>query len=253
MLVFYSLLLRVSLSNLYFCEHVPIPFKMSIPNNFASLNAILPPAVKLVAVSKNHPAGSITEAYNCGQRRFGENKVQELISKQKLLPSDIEWHFIGHLQTNKIRPIISFVKMIHSIDSIRLLSQVNKEAARIGRTVDCLLEMYIATEESKFGLDLAEARSLFESDEYKAMKNIRLCGVMGMATFTEDTVKVRSEFRSLKGYFEILKKDYFEGDPGFSEISMGMSDDFRIAVEEGSTMIRVGTTLFGSRNALQDA
>ena len=203
---------------------------------------------RLVAVSKNFPATDISEAYDAGQRIFGENRVQELISKQPLLPSDIEWHLIGHLQTNKVKYIASFVAMIHSIDSLKLLLEVNREAARHNRQIDCLLQFHIANEETKFGLSEEEGMSLIGSEEFNALQNVRICGVMGMATFTEDQDQVRKEFRHLRQIFEKLKSLYFSGKPEFSEISMGMSDDYQIALEEGSTLVRIGSAIFGSRS-----
>lgn len=220
---------------------------MSLAQNLTKISSLLPASVKLVAVSKTQLVSTIQEAYQLGQRRFGENKVQELVSKHPLLPTDIEWHFIGHLQSNKVKLIIPFVSMIHSIDSLKLLIQVNQEAAKAGRVIDCLLEIHIASEESKFGLDFSDAKSLVESDTYRSMKNIILRGVMGMATFTDDITIVRNEFRTLHSCFESIKKDHFPTDERFSEISMGMSDDFNVAVEEGSTIVRIGTALFGSR------
>jgi pyridoxal phosphate enzyme (YggS family) len=220
---------------------------MSIKENLIKLKEQLPSRVKLIAVSKTNPVESIREAYNAGQRLFGENRVQEIVDKQPQLPADIEWHFIGHLQSNKVKFIAPFVSMIHSIDSMKLLAEVNKEAIRNNRIIDCLLEMYIATEESKFGLDLNEAIALLNSQEYNEMKNIQICGLMGMATFTDNTDVVRKEFKSLRSYFEIIKKNHFNNSNSFNEISMGMSGDYQIAIEEGSSMIRIGTSIFGSR------
>ena len=225
---------------------------MSIQNSLAGLLALLPPTVKLIAVSKNQPVSDILEAYQFGQRRFGENKVQELLRKQAVLPADIEWHFIGHLQTNKVRELIPFIHLIQSIDSMKLLNEVNKEASRLNRVVDCLLELHIATEDTKFGLDLSEARRLLESEDYRMMKNVRITGLMGMATFTPNVDCIRNEFRLLHHYFQILQEDYFPGEPDFAEISMGMSDDFPIAVEEGSTIVRIGTAIFGERKEIQN-
>jgi PLP dependent protein len=187
------------------------------------------------------------QAYETGQRLFGENKAQELIAKQTLLPIDIEWHFIGHLQTNKVKYIAPFVAMIHSIDSLKLLEEVNTEARKHGRVIDCLLQIYIAREETKFGLSPEEAGALLESPEYNDMKNIRICGVMGMASFIEDMESVRLEFGTLKTSFEQLKQKYFNNKTAFSELSMGMSQDYPVAIEEGSTMVRIGTAIFGER------
>jgi len=203
--------------------------------------------VTLVAVSKTHPPERILEIYHQGQRIFGENRAQEMLEKQAALPADIEWHLIGHLQTNKVKLIAPFVRMIHSVDSLRLLEEIDKQAAKAARTIDCLLQFHIAQEETKFGLDEAEARALLSSDTFRQMKNVRICGVMGMATFTEDETQVRREFRLLKTIFEKLKQEFFPENPHFREISMGMSGDWRIAVEEGSTMVRVGSLIFGER------
>ena len=202
---------------------------------------------KLIAVSKTKPDSAILSLYNNGQKAFGENKVKELATKYEQLPKDIEWHFIGHLQTNKVKYIASFVKCIHSIDSLKLLTEVNKQTEKNGRIVDCLLQLYIAEEETKFGLDEIEARQLLESPEFQSFENVRITGVMGMATFTEDTLQVRKEFKHLKSIFDHLKSDYFSDQDYFIEISMGMSGDYEIAVEEGSTMVRIGTLLFGER------
>ncbi len=194
------------------------------------------------------PASALLEAYHAGQREFGENKALELAAKHLQLPSDIVWHFIGHLQTNKVKYLAPFIGLIHSIDSIGLLREVNKEALKHHRVIDCLLQFYIATEESKFGLNMKEAAELMESEDYRAMKNIRITGVMGMASFSDDPVLVRSEFKSLKDHFLELKLRYFQSRTEFREISMGMSGDYMIAMEEGSTMVRIGTSIFGGRS-----
>ena len=201
----------------------------------------------LVAVSKTHPAEDILKADNCGHRIFGENKAQELASKAIGLPSDIEWHFIGHLQTNKVRIIAPFVHTIQSIESLRLLTIINLEALKVNRVINCLLQFHIATEETKFGLDLNQAHELLQSQEYDAMKNIRISGVMGMATNTSNERLIRSEFSNLRRYFELLSQSYFTGDDAFCEISMGMSADYFLAIQEGSTMVRIGSALFGER------
>ena len=204
-------------------------------------------STKLIAVSKTKPDWAILDLYNKGQRVFGENKALELASKYERLPKDIEWHFIGHLQTNKVKYIAPFVHCIHSIDSIKLLKEVNKRAMLHDRVIDCLLQFHIAEEASKYGLDELDAKQLIESHAYQAMENIRLTGVMGMATFTDDMVQVRREFKRLKTIFDSLKSTYFSDQAHFKEISMGMSGDYEIAVEEGSTMVRIGTLLFGRR------
>lgn len=201
----------------------------------------------LVAVSKTHPPERILALYNKGQRIFGENRVQEMLEKYAALPKDIEWHLIGHLQTNKVKLVAPFVRMIHSVDSLRLLEEIDKQAIKNNRVIDCLLQFHIASEESKFGFDEAEAREMISGDIFPRLKNIRICGVMGMATFTDDTRLVRSEFKHLHDIFQNLKKDFFNADPHFCEISMGMSGDWQIAVEEGSTMVRIGSLLFGPR------
>jgi len=202
---------------------------------------------KLVAVSKTKPAAQILAMYEQGQRIFGENRIQEIVDKQAELPADISWHAIGHLQTNKVKYIAPFVALIHSVDSLKLLKEINKQAARNDRTIDCLLQIKIAAEESKFGLSESSALELLQSEAYQQMKNIRIVGLMGMATFTEDEAQVRQEFRQLKNFFEQLKSDFFATDPHFIEISMGMSGDFELAQAEGSTMVRIGSLLFGSR------
>ncbi|WP_243350248.1 YggS family pyridoxal phosphate-dependent enzyme [Parabacteroides sp. FAFU027] len=220
---------------------------MSVSENLNSVRQNIPSQVQLVAVSKFHPAQSIREAYECGQRVFGESRVQELTDKVNQLPSDIEWHFIGHLQTNKVKYIVPFVTMIHAIDSERLLQEIDKSAGKVNRTIDCLLQIHIAEEESKFGFSLDECREFMASGRWKQMPNIRLRGVMGMATFTDNEAQVRREFQHLTQFFREVKEKWFADEVSFSEISMGMSDDYRIAIEEGSTMVRIGSTIFGSR------
>ena len=215
-----------------------------IKENLEKIRATLPESVTLVAVSKTKPVSDLQEAYDAGQRIFGENHALEMRDKHEVLPADIQWHFIGHLQTNKIKYIIPFVTLIHSIDSANLLEAVNKEAKKHDRVVDCLLQFHIAMEETKFGLDMDEARQLLDSEAFKQMQNVRICGVMGMATFTDDKDEVRKEFKHLKDIFETLKKDYFADQSQFKQISMGMSDDYPIAVEEGATLVRVGSKIF---------
>lgn len=219
-----------------------------IKENLEQLRANIPSGVTLVAVSKTKPVSDLQEAYDAGQRVFGENYPQEMRDKHEVLPQDIQWHFIGHLQTNKIKYIIPFVTLIHSIDTANLLEAVNKEAKKHDRVVDCLLQFHIALEETKFGLDLDEARQLLDSEAFKQMENVRICGVMGMGTFTDNMDEVRKEFKHLKSIFETLKKDYFANQLQFKEISMGMSEDYPIAIEEGATLIRVGSKIFGPRN-----
>jgi len=224
---------------------------MSIRTNILSLRAAIPSHVGMVAVSKTQPAEALQEAYEAGQRIFGENKVQELVAKRPLLPADIEWHFIGHLQSNKVKFIVPFISLIHSIDSLKLLGEVDREAARCGRVIDCLLQFHIATEETKFGLDLPEARSLLAAAEFRQMKHIRITGVMGINSFTEDIGLIRRECQQLRGYFTELKQEFFAGEPSFRTLSMGMSGDYPIAVEEGSTLVRLGTVIFGERQYLR--
>jgi pyridoxal phosphate enzyme (YggS family) len=202
---------------------------------------------KLAAVSKTRPPEDILALYHKGQRLFAENKVQELLPKAEALPKDIEWHFIGHLQKNKVRQIAPFIAAIESVDSLDLLAEIHKQAAKYERIIPCLLEFHIAREESKFGLDLETAESLLGSETFASLTHVRISGVMGMATFTDDREQVRREFRQLKAIFDRLKSAFFAHDPGFCEISMGMSSDYRIALEEGSTLVRIGTLLFGAR------
>ncbi len=211
------------------------------------LDALSPSGTQLVAVSKTKPNDQIMGLYRQGQRAFGENRVQELTDKHEALPKDIQWHFIGHLQTNKVKYIAPFVHLIHSIDRAKILKEVNKRAEQSGRTVSCLLQFHIAEEESKFGFDLEEARAMLGSEAFRQMQHVHIAGVMGMATFTDDQEKVRREFRQLRAIFEALKKEYFPEEPSFKEISMGMSGDYPIAIAEGSTMVRIGSLLFGSR------
>ncbi len=219
-----------------------------ISENLSVIKDTIPYGVKLIAVSKTKPVSDLQECYDAGQRIFGENKALEMRDKHEQLPKDIQWHFIGHLQTNKIKYIIPFVSLIHSIDSIGLLEAVNKEAAKRERKVDCLLQFHIAQEETKFGLSIEEAEDILQSAEYQNFSNIRICGVMGMATFTDDVDQIRNEFKTLKDIFNILKERYFKDSEHFKEISMGMSDDYPIAIEEGSTMVRIGSKIFGARN-----
>ena len=221
---------------------------MHIEENLLKLQKEIPSTVKLVVVSKTQSPEVIRKAYDTGHRVFGENKVQDFVSKCPELPADIEWHFIGHLQRNKVKQIVPVTAMIHSIDSLRLLKEVNKEAEKINRVIDCLLQFHISTEESKFGLDWNEAVEILESAAYKGMQHIRICGVMGMSTFTEDTDVVSKEFKHLHSLFVKLKGTYFTSDPAFKEISMGMTGDYQLAIDQGSTIIRIGTAIFGPRN-----
>ena len=219
-----------------------------IQENLNIVRATVPSNVTLIAVSKTKPVSDLQEAYDAGQRIFGENKALEMRDKHQVLPEDIKWHFIGHLQTNKIKYIAPFVTLIHAIDSLSLLEAVNKEAVKNNRVIDCLLQFHIAQEDTKFGLDMEEAKALLESDSFKDLKNVNIVGVMGMATFTDDAAQVRNEFENLKNIFDTLKENYFADKDSFKEISMGMSDDYPIAIEEGATMVRVGSKIFGARN-----
>ena len=207
----------------------------------------LPAGVRLVAVSKFHPAEAIEEAYRAGQRIFGESKVQEMTAKHESLPKDIEWHFIGHLQTNKVKYIAPYVSLIHGIDSFKLLAEVDKQAAKAGRTVSCLLQLHIAREETKFGFSFDECREMLAEGRWRELKHVRLCGLMGMATNTDNAAQIREEFRSLSDFFREVKSAWFADDDAFRELSMGMSHDYHEAIAEGSTLVRVGSKIFGER------
>lgn len=220
---------------------------MSISANLDAVKSLLPEGVKLVAVSKFHPQKALEQAYNAGQRVFGESRVQELSSKQEVLPTDIEWHLIGHLQTNKIKTVVPYIHTIQSIDSWKVLSEIDKYASKVDRKINCLLEIYIAKEDTKYGLSFEECRDLLANENWQALKNVQIAGLMGMATNTDDENQIRQEFRSLKTFFDELKQQYFREDSSFCEVSMGMSHDYKIAIEEGSTIIRVGTSIFGER------
>lgn len=218
-----------------------------IQKQLAEINAHIPPHVTLVAVSKTKPISDIQEAYAAGQRHFGENKVQEMAEKEEALPKDIFWHLIGHLQTNKVKYIAKFVHCIHSLDSLKLAQEINKQAKKHNRTIDCLLQFHIAQEETKFGLNLHEAKALLENESFKSLQHIRITGIMGMASFVDDTAQIRQEFKSLKAIFNQLKDQFFSDSASFKEVSMGMSGDYLEAIEEGSTLVRVGSSIFGSR------
>jgi PLP dependent protein len=220
---------------------------MDVGKEISVITKMLPAGVRLVAVTKTKSRELILEAYHSGHKIFGENKVQELVQKQQELPQDIEWHFIGHLQSNKVKYIAPFISLIHGIDSFKILKEVNKEGRKNNRIIPCLLQFHIALEETKFGFSEEEVREMLESEAFAGMKNIMIAGVMGMATFTDDHELVRNEFRLLKTFFDRLKSDYFADKFNFKEISMGMSDDYSIAVEEGSTIVRIGSKIFGSR------
>ena len=220
---------------------------MSIQSNIQELRKHIPSDVKLVCVSKFHPAETVMEAYDAGERIFGESRVQELVQKQPELPADIQWHFIGHLQTNKIKFIVPFVKLIHGVDSWKVLNEINKQAEKAAKMTACLLQVHIADEETKFGFSEEELIDLISGNELQNLHNVQIAGLMGMATFTENENQVRKEFRSLKILFDKIKSEYFSNDDAFCELSMGMSQDYQIAIGEGSTMIRIGTSIFGER------
>lgn len=221
---------------------------MSVEANLNAVVSTLPPHVVLVAVSKTHPNQSIMEAYDQGQRVFGENKVQELTNKAESLPSDIKWHMIGHLQSNKVKYIVPFVDLIHGVDSLKLLTAIDKEAAKINRCIDVLLQVHIAQEESKFGFSPDELADVLSGNPMAGLPNVRIRGLMGMATFTDDLRQVRCEFAGLKQLFDKLKISFFADCHYFDTLSMGMSDDYLLAIEEGSTMVRVGSSIFGHRD-----
>lgn len=220
---------------------------MSVASEIIRFTDELPANVRLVAVSKFHPVEKLMEAYSAGQRIFGESRVQELVQKAQEMPADVQWHFIGHLQTNKVRALLPHVSLIHSVDSERLLDCIDREAERIGRTVDVLLQIHVAQEEAKFGFTLQEITQLANSGKLTAMSHVRVVGVMAMATNTDDDAEIRREFAEAHHVFYTLKDGCFFGDEHFCELSMGMSDDYRLAIAEGSTMVRIGTTIFGAR------
>ncbi len=217
---------------------------MSVSENLHKIKSSLPKEVKLVAVTKTQPVEKIMEVYNAGHKIFGENKVQEMLDKYERMPKDIEWHLIGHLQSNKVKFIASFVSLIHSVDSLKLLQEINKQAEKNNRIIDCLLQVYIAKEETKFGLDFNEVEQLLYSEELKQLKNIKIIGLMGMATNTNDQELIGKEFQSLKLFFKKLQSS----NSSFQTLSMGMSSDYPIAIENESTLIRVGSSIFGFRN-----
>ena len=221
---------------------------MDIQQNLKEVLADIPQQVRLVAVSKFHPKEAIEAAYTAGQRIFGESKVQELEEKYASLPKDIEWHFIGHLQSNKVKYIAPYIAMIHAVDTYKLLAEIDRQAAKAGRTISCLLEIHIAQEESKYGFSLQECRDMLDEGSWKGLKNIRICGLMGMATYTDDTDQIRNEFKTLHDFFLELKQKHFQDTDSFKEISMGMSHDYQLAIEEGSTLVRIGSKIFGERN-----
>lgn len=221
---------------------------MILKNNLEQIRKTLPPGCTLIAVSKTHPPETVMEAYQAGQRIFGENKVQELVAKYEALPKDIEWHLIGHLQTNKVKYIAPFVHLIHSVDSEKLLMEINKQGVKAGRTIQCLLQIHIAREESKFGFSEDEARALLSTRTLEQWPAVEVCGLMGMASLTADLEAVRLEFRSLASLFESFKKSPLPANVRMQELSMGMSGDYSVALQEGSTMVRVGSAIFGNRS-----
>ena len=221
---------------------------MSISTNLKQVWEELPQGVRLVAVSKFHPNEAILEAYRAGQRIFGESKVQEMNTKHDSLPADIEWHFIGHLQSNKVKYIVPYVSLIHGIDSFHLLAEVDKQAAKAGRIIDCLLQIHIAQEETKFGFSPDECRQMLAEKQWQALTHIRLCGLMGMATNTDNMNQVQLEFTSLHDLFNEIKTTWFTNAPWFCELSMGMSHDYHEAIQAGSTLVRVGSHIFGERD-----
>ncbi|WP_055436526.1 YggS family pyridoxal phosphate-dependent enzyme [Lacinutrix algicola] len=220
---------------------------MSIQQNLNNIKQTLPEHVTLVAVSKTKPVSDLMEAYNAGQRIFGENKIQEMADKFEQMPKDIEWHMIGHVQTNKVKYMAPFVSLIHGVESFKLLKEVNKQALKHDRVIDCLLQIKIAEEDSKFGMSAKEASDILQSEDFSALKNIKVIGVMGMATFTENTLQIEKEFRLLKSTLEDLKVTETTN-CRLQTISMGMSGDYKLAIDCGSTMVRVGSSIFGNRN-----
>ncbi len=221
---------------------------MKITDSFKVIKSSVPESVGIVAVSKTKPATMIEELYlDAGHKVFGENKAQELDAKHAMLPADIEWHFIGHLQSNKIKYIAPYISLIHSVDSFKLLSEINKEAIKYNRIIPCLIQFHIATEETKYGFSIEEVNSMFDDGRIDELSNISVRGVMGMASLTSDERQIRSEFKTLFNNYNLLKNKYFPHKPEFREISMGMTDDYLIAIEEGSTLIRIGSGIFGER------
>jgi pyridoxal phosphate enzyme (YggS family) len=221
---------------------------MIIKQNLEEILETVAKGCTLIAVSKTHPAEKVMEAYACGQRVFGENKVQEMAAKYEMLPKDIQWHLIGHLQSNKVKYIAPFVQLIHSIDSLKLLQEVDKQAKKFNRIIDCLLQIHVAQEETKFGFSQTEVMDFIKDPALLNLQAVRITGIMGMASFTENMDQVRSEFKSLKKLFEELKSIPLPENVVMKELSMGMSGDYKIAMEEGSTMVRVGSAIFGQRN-----
>ncbi len=223
---------------------------MNVKENIQHLRTEIPQNVKIIAVSKTKPIELINQAIDAGQIDFGENRVQELVLKAKQLPTNIHWHMIGHLQTNKVKLLLPYVSLIHSVDSYKLASEINKEAIKLGKNIPCLLQVHIALEDTKYGFTDEELFAFLDNPQLKTFKNITITGLMGMATFTDNEIQIRKEFKHLRKLFEEIKKNYFPNEPHFKELSMGMSNDYRIAIEEGSTMVRIGSLIFGERNYL---
>ncbi|MGM0498106.1 MAG: YggS family pyridoxal phosphate-dependent enzyme [Bacteroidota bacterium] len=221
---------------------------MSIADNLKNIKQELPENVQLVAISKTKPNEAILEAYEAGQIVFGENRVQELTQKYEELPKDIKWHMVGHLQSNKVKYIAPFVHLIHGVDKAKLIKEIDKQAKKHNRVIDVLLQFHIAEEETKFGFNYEEAEEMLRNPKFKEYENVRICGVMGMATFTDDEEQIRKEFKQLAQFFQQLKSNYFKDSGHFKEISMGMTNDYKIAIEEGATLVRIGSLIFGKRN-----
>lgn len=221
---------------------------MSIADNLKNIKQELPENVRLVAISKTKPNEAILEAYEAGQIVFGENRVQELTQKHEELPKDIKWHMVGHLQSNKVKYIAPFVHLIHGVDKAKLIKEIDKQAKKHNRVIDILLQFHIAEEETKFGFNYEEAEEMMKNPKFKEYENVRICGVMGMATFTDDEEQIRKEFKQLAQFFQQLKSNYFKDSEYFKEISMGMTNDYKIAIEEGATLVRIGSLIFGKRN-----
>jgi pyridoxal phosphate enzyme (YggS family) len=221
---------------------------MSIATNLNNIKSQLPENVTLVAVSKTKPVADLMEAYNAGQRIFGENKIQEMAEKWEQLPKDIQWHMIGHVQTNKVKYMAPFVSLVHGVDSFKLLKEINKQAAKNNRVIDCLLQVFIAEEETKFGLDEKELNEILISEEFKELKNIKIVGLMGMATFTDNQTQIEKEFKHLKAIFDNLQNQPKTQNLQPTTLSMGMSGDYKLAISCGSTMVRIGSSIFGNRN-----
>jgi PLP dependent protein len=222
-------------------------FKMTIPQNLLQIKSQIPDSVTLVAVSKTKPVADLMECYNAGQRIFGENKVQEMVEKYEVMPKDIDWHMIGHLQSNKVKYMAGFVSLIHGVDSLKLLEEINKQAKKHNRIIDCLLQIHIAEEETKFGLNETELHEIINSNEFKSLENIRIVGLMGMASFTDNQSQIKAEFTNLKNIFNKFQQQPTTHDPQPTILSMGMSGDYKLAIDCGSTMVRIGSSIFGTR------